>query len=49
MTIYERIEAVAQAQREAALAQDGVEIEPDDFAPLLVTPGHHYGEPLFNK
>ena len=23
--------------------------DPDDFAPLLVTQGHHYGEPLFNK
>lgn len=21
----------------------------EDFAPLLVTQGHHYGEPLFNK
>ena len=41
--------AVAQAQRQAAAAQEGAEIEPDVFAPLLVTQGHHYGEPLFNK
>jgi hypothetical protein len=43
------IEAVAVAQRHAAAAQEGVEIEPDDFAPLLVTKGHHASEPLFNK
>ena len=42
-------EAVAAAQREAAAAQEGIEIEPDDFHPLLVTPGHHDSEPLFNK
>jgi hypothetical protein len=42
-------EAVAVAQREAVAAQDGIEIEPDDFHPLLVTPGHHDSEPLFNK
>ena len=30
-------------------AQEGIEIEPDDFHPLLVTPGHHDSEPLFNK
>ena len=43
------IEAVAVAQRQAVAAQDGIEIEPDDFHPLLVTPGHHDSEPLFNK
>lgn len=43
------LEAVALAQRQAAAAQEGVDIEPDDFAPLLVTQGHRYGEPLFNK
>jgi hypothetical protein len=43
------IEAVAVAQRQAVAAQEGIEIEPDDFIPLLVTPGHNYGEPLFNK
>lgn len=43
------IAAVAQAKRKAVAAQDGIEIEPDDFIPLLVTEGHHYGEPLFNN
>jgi hypothetical protein len=43
------IEAVALAQRQAASAQEGIEIEPDDFAPLLVTQGHRESEPLFNK
>ena len=43
------IEAVAVAQRQAAAAQEGIEIESDDFHPLLVTPGHHDSEPLFNK
>jgi hypothetical protein len=43
------IDAVAVAQRQAAAAQV-VEIDdPTDFAPLLVTQGHHYGQPLFNK
>ena len=42
-------EAVAQAQQEAATSQDGVEMEPGDFAPLLVTQGHHASESLFNK
>jgi len=37
------------AQHEAAATQDGMDGEPEDFAPLLVTPGHHYSEPLFNK
>ena len=44
------IDAVAVAQRQAVAAQEGVEIDdPDDFAPLLVTEGHHASEPLFNK
>jgi hypothetical protein len=43
------IEAVAVAQRQAVADQEGIEIEPDDFRPLLVTPGHHDSEPLFNK
>jgi hypothetical protein len=44
------IEAVALAQRQAAAAQEGVGIDdPTDFHPLLVTPGHHDSEPLFNK
>jgi hypothetical protein len=43
------IEAVALAQRKAASAQIIDIGDPTDFAPLLVTQGHHYGEPLFNK
>jgi hypothetical protein len=42
-------EAVAAARREAAAAQEGIEIEPFDFHPLLVTSGHHDSEALFNK
>ena len=42
------IEAVAVAQRQAAAAQS-VGYEPDGFAPLLVTQGHHVSESLFNK
>ncbi len=42
-------EAVAAAQRQAVAAQEGIAIDPIDFHPLLVTPGHHYSEPLFNK
>jgi hypothetical protein len=45
----DQIEAVALAQRQAVAANECVEIEPDDFAPLLVTQGHHVSEPLFNK
>jgi hypothetical protein len=40
------IDAVAIAQRQAA-GEDGH--DPDDYAPLLVIEGHHYGQPLFNK
>ncbi len=53
------IEAVAQAQREAFVAQaqreafaaqeEGLDYEPDDFAPLLVTGGHHHSQALFNR
>jgi hypothetical protein len=43
------IEAVALAQREAVIAQEGMNGNAEDFAALLVTPGHHYSEPLFNK
>ncbi len=41
--------AVAAARREAAAAQEGIEIEPRDFHPLLVTRGHHDSEALCNK
>jgi hypothetical protein len=43
------IKAITLAQRKAAAAQEGVEMKPGDFAPLLVTQGHHASEPLFNK
>jgi hypothetical protein len=43
------IEAIALAQREAVTAQDGMDSDPEEFAPLLVTPGHNCSEPLFNK
>lgn len=43
------IEAVALAQRQATAAQEGAEIDPDDFAPLLVTQGHQVSQALFNK
>jgi hypothetical protein len=49
VTAADPIEAVAVAQRQAMAAQEGVIFPPDDFAPLLVTQGHHDGEPLFNK
>jgi len=42
------IAAVGLAQQQAVAAQEGVETTPDDFAPLLVTLGHHHSEPLFN-
>ncbi len=45
----DQIKAVALAQRKAATAHEGVEMEPDDFVPLLVTQGHHASEPLFNR
>jgi hypothetical protein len=43
------IQAVALAQREAVTAQECMDGDPEDFAPLLVTPGHNCSEPLFNK
>jgi hypothetical protein len=43
------LQAVAVAQRHATAAQDGVDTDPDEFAPLLVTEGHCHSEPLFNK
>jgi hypothetical protein len=43
------IKAVTLAQQKAATIREGVEMEPDDFVPLLVTQGHHASEPLFNK
>ncbi len=45
------IEAVAVARREAVAAQEeaAADYEPDDFAPLLVIAGHHYGQPMSNQ
>lgn len=45
------IEAVAVARREAVAAQEenAENYEPDEFAPLLVTEGHHRDEAWFNK
>jgi hypothetical protein len=41
--------AIVAAKRQAIAAQECIEIEPDDFVPLLVTAGHHRGAPLFDK
>jgi hypothetical protein len=42
-------EAIELAQRQAAAALKGIEVDPEDFVPLLVTQGHHASESLFNK
>jgi hypothetical protein len=42
-------EAVALARRQAVAANECLEFEPDEFASLLVTEGHHADQPLFNK
>ena len=49
VTASDPLDAVAVAQRQAAAAQIVDIDDPTDFAPLLVTQGHHYGEALFNK
>jgi hypothetical protein len=38
--------AVAEAQRQALAANEWTDRDPADFAPLLVTEGHHYGHPM---
>jgi hypothetical protein len=43
------ITAVAVAQRRALELNEWDDVDPADFAPLLVTEGHHRGEALFNK
>jgi hypothetical protein len=43
------VEAVTVARRQALAAQEGLIFPPDDFTPLLVTEGHHRGEPLSIK
>jgi len=42
------IDAIAVAQREAVTEQVIAIDDPTDFIPLLVTEGHHCGQPLFN-
>jgi hypothetical protein len=42
-------EAVALARREAVAANECLPFEPEEFASLLVTEGHHADQPLFNK
>jgi hypothetical protein len=39
-------EAIALAQRQALATNEWTDIDPDEFMPLLVTQGHHYGEAL---
>ncbi len=43
------IAAVALARRQAVTANECLEFEPEEFASLLVTEGHHADQPLFNK
>jgi hypothetical protein len=45
------IAAVAVARRRALATNEWTEedVDPDDFAPLLVTEGHHYGQPISNQ
>jgi hypothetical protein len=40
------IAAVADAQRQAVAANEWDDTDPTDFAPLLVTEGHHFGQPM---
>src|SRR5271157_120337 len=43
------IAALALARRQAVTANECLEFEPEEFASLLVTEGHHADQPLFNK
>ena len=43
------IAAVALAQQQACTQQSSEFDDPLDYAPLLVTEGHHTSQPLFNK
>ena len=43
------IEAVALARREAVAANECLEFEPEEFASLLVTEGHHADQPLIQQ
>ncbi len=40
--------AVAEARRQALAVNEWDDADPTDFAPLLVTEGHHYGQPMSN-
>lgn len=44
------IAAIAEARRHALATNEWTEedVDPDDFVPLLVTEGHHYGQPTTN-
>jgi hypothetical protein len=42
------IAAIAEAQRQALAANEWDDADPADFVPLLVTIGHHYGQPMSN-
>jgi hypothetical protein len=42
------IAAIADAQRKALATNEWTDRDPADFVPLLVTEGHHYGQPLSN-
>ena len=41
--------AIADAQRQALATHEWTDRDPADFVPLLVTQGHHHGQPLLNK
>jgi hypothetical protein len=43
------VAAVAEAQRQALAVNDWDDTDPTDFAPLLVTEGHHYGQPMSHE
>jgi hypothetical protein len=42
------VAAVAEARRRAYAANESEIMTPLDFAPLLVTEGHHFGQPTSN-
>jgi hypothetical protein len=41
--------AVAEAQRQALAVNEWHDADPTDFAALLVTEAHHYGQPMSNE
>jgi hypothetical protein len=40
--------AIVDAQRQALATNEWTDRDPADFMPLLVTEGHHYGQPTSN-